>query len=115
LGKVFAQLIRKTVGSGRVFELAPREPSRHSAGGDATSETPSVKPKQPSETPTIRDSEWKSPKIWRVAPTDLFENFAKTDFVVQNLLMTGKDASIPVRARFHHGIGKLNSFYRESN
>lgn len=112
---VFAQLIRKTVGSGRVFELAPREPSRHSAGGDATSETPSVKSKQPSETPMNHDSEWKSPKIWRVATTGHFEKFAKTNFIVQNLLMTDKDASIRVRARFPRGIGKLNSFCRESN
>ncbi len=87
---VFAQLIRKTVGSGQVFELAPREPSRHSAGGDATSETQSVKPKQPSEMPTNHDSDWKSPKIWRVATTGHFENFAKTNGVVQNLLMTVK-------------------------
>ena len=91
LGKVFAQLIRKTVGSGRVFELAPREPSRHSAGGDTTSETQSVKPKQPSETPMNQDSEWKSPKIWRVATTGYFENFAKNNSIVQNLLMTDGD------------------------
>ena len=89
--KVFAQLIRKTVGSGRVFELAPREPSRHSAGGDATNETQSVKSKRPTETPSIQDSEWKSPKIWRVVTTGFFENFAKNNSIVQNLLMTGGD------------------------
>ena len=38
-----------------------------------------------------QDSEWKSPKIWRVATTGYFENFAKNNSIVQNLLMTDGD------------------------